>query len=140
MNFCEMASAGLQPPCNRTYLQVIEYLSCLSRESFKNRLPVVVTLVILIIVGCAGNVVVLWVYWSDFRLTAYRIFILCIAGLDLISSTVGLPLQIFTIYHAYNTFSLSYCRAMFAFATLPNQAPSSILVAVAVDRFHRMKV
>ncbi|KAL8596471.1 hypothetical protein ACOMHN_065354 [Nucella lapillus] len=117
---------------------VKDYQTCLSRESFKTRIPVVVCLTIVACMGLVGNVVAIWVYSMEFRLSANRIFILCMGIQDLLTSSLGLPLQIFTIYHAYDVHSMGYCRVMFFFTTLPTHASSATLVAVAVDRFHRI--
>ncbi|XP_076437008.1 D(2) dopamine receptor A-like [Babylonia areolata] len=111
---------------------------CLSSESFKQRMPVVVYLSVVSVLGVTGNIVVMWVFSLDSRVTSYRIFVLCMGVQDFLTSSLGLPLQLLSIRHAYNTYSTLFCRAMFALTTLPTQASSAILVAVALDRLHRV--
>ncbi|KAK7498869.1 hypothetical protein BaRGS_00009961, partial [Batillaria attramentaria] len=113
-------------------------VSELSQESFRNRLPVVIYLLTLIAVGFFGNVLVILVYVFRFQPSATRSFVLGMAVCDLLTSVVGLPLQLVTIRYAYDTQSLWLCRGMFAAATLPTQSSGVILNVVAVDRYRRI--
>nr|KAG5707890.1 hypothetical protein BaRGS_031621 [Batillaria attramentaria] len=113
-------------------------LSELSQESFRNRSLVVIYLLTLIVVGFFGNILVILVYAFRFKPSATRSFVLGMAVCDLLTSVVGLPLQLATIRYAYDTYSLWFCRGMFAAATLPTQSSGVILNVVAVDRYRRI--
>ncbi|XP_076444335.1 uncharacterized protein LOC143282542 [Babylonia areolata] len=113
------------------------FLSYLSDASFKNRTPVVVYLSLISIVGFVGSTLVLVVYGFRFQPSSTRVFILFMASLDLITNTLGLPLQIATIRYAYND-NYWRCRSFFTFATLSTQASAFVLVPVAMDRFWRI--
>ncbi|KAK7498871.1 hypothetical protein BaRGS_00009963 [Batillaria attramentaria] len=116
-----------------------EFLSNLSRESFRNRGPVFAYLMMLIVVGTVGNILVLLVYWLRIRPDVPRVFILAMGVCDLLTSVVGLPLQLATIRYAYDTYSLWFCRGMFAAATFPTQCSGLLLVVIAVQRFQRVR-
>nr|KAG5707894.1 hypothetical protein BaRGS_031625 [Batillaria attramentaria] len=51
----------------------------------------------LIVVGTVGNILVLLVYWLRIRPDVPRVFILAMGVCDLLTSVVGLPLQLATI-------------------------------------------
>nr|KAG5707892.1 hypothetical protein BaRGS_031623 [Batillaria attramentaria] len=84
----------------------IRDVSELSEESFRNRLPVVIYLLTLIVVGFFSNVIVILVYVFRSLPSATRAFVLGMAVCDLLTSVVGLPLQLATIRYAYDTYSL----------------------------------
>ncbi|XP_076444353.1 uncharacterized protein LOC143282552 [Babylonia areolata] len=107
-----------------THEKVESFLSYLSDASFKNRTPVVVYLCLISIVGFVGNTLVLVVYGFRFQPSSTRLFVLFMASLDLITNTLGLPLQIATIRYAYND---NYWRSS-----------AFVLVLVAMDRFWRI--
>ncbi|KAL8604388.1 hypothetical protein ACOMHN_042218 [Nucella lapillus] len=120
-----------------TFEKVESFLSELSETSFRNRAQVVLYLSLISIVGFVGNTVVLLVYGLRFKPSATRVFVLCMACLDMVTNALGLPLQIATIRYAYND-NYWRCRGFFTFATLSTQASGFLLVLVAVDRFWRI--
>ncbi|KAK7114478.1 hypothetical protein V1264_000533 [Littorina saxatilis] len=123
---------------NWSHEMVEKYLSQLSQESFKHRIPVVLYLILIIVVGLIGNVVVILVYWRRFKPCVTRVFVLAMAACDLICNTLGLPLQIMTIRYAYDIDGYWLCRSFFAIATPFTQASGFLLVLVALDRCHRI--
>lgn len=122
---------------NTTTEQLLSYMS---ETSFRNRMPVVIYLVVLIVVGFFGNMLVLVVYVVRIRRDTTPVFIITMAVFDLLTSVLGLPLQLATIRHAYDTNDLWFCRGMFASATLPTQASGMILVVIALHRYQRIRV
>ena len=110
----------------------------MSEASFVNRLPVVLYLSLISVVGFVGNSVVLLVYWRRFKPCATRAFVLAMALCDMITNTLALPLQIVTVRYAYDIDSYWLCRSFFATSTLSTQASGCLLAAVAVDRYRRI--
>ncbi|KAK7493818.1 hypothetical protein BaRGS_00014959 [Batillaria attramentaria] len=125
------ASTADQTEINKT---IADLQRRLSRESFYNRLPVVVYLFTLMVLGVVGNIIVLLVCRFRVPPSVMRVFIISMAVWDLLTSVVGLPLQIATIYHAYDTHSEWFCRGMFAAATVPTQASGWTVVLLAIAR------
>ena len=118
-------------------LQVLAFLSERSAEAFKMRVPVVSFLVLIAVVGAAGNVLVLTVYSHKFHSCSTTVFILAMAACDLFTNVVALPMQIISIRYAYNTIQWR-CRAMFAAVSLGTGAGTLLLVPVAYDRFWKV--
>ena len=118
-------------------LQVLAFLSERSAEAFKMRVPVVSFLVLIAVVGAAGNVLVLTVYSHKFHSCSTTVFILAMAACDLFTNVVALPMQIISIRYAYNTIQWR-CRAMFAAVSLGTWAGTLLLVPVAYDRFWKV--
>ena len=118
-------------------LQVLAFLSERSAEAFKMRIPLVSFLVLIAVVGAAGNVLVLTVYSHKYRPCSTTVFILAMAVCDLFINVVALPMQIISIRYAYNTIQWR-CRAMFSMVLLGTWAGTLLLVPVAYDRFWKV--
>ncbi|PVD20638.1 hypothetical protein C0Q70_18796 [Pomacea canaliculata] len=123
---------------NMTPESGVQYLRDLSLQSWNNRLPVVVYLCLLVVVGAVGNVLSFLVYFLRFPDSSTRVFVLTMSVCDLVTNVVGLPLQILTIRYAYDSFDIYLCRSFYIFATIPTQASGFYLVLVAFDRYHRI--
>ena len=138
-----LQAATVNPQLNTTNhececdLQVLAFLSERSAEAFTMRVPVVSFLVLIAVVGAAGNVLVLTVYSHNYRPCSTTVFILAMAACDLFTNVVALPMQIISIRYAYNTIQWR-CRAMFATVSLGTWAGTLLLVPVAYDRFWKV--
>lgn len=115
-----------------------ELLEDLSLESWKRRVPVILYLSLLVVLGTAGNALCFVVYYRCYRPSSTRVFVLALSACDLLTNLVALPLQMYSIRMSYNTFGDTMCHALFVFATIPTQASGFLLVLVAYDRYRHI--
>ena len=118
-------------------LQVLAFLSERNAEAFKMRIPLVSLLVLIAVVGLAGNVLVVMVYSHKYRPCSTTVYILAIAGCDLFINVIAVPMEILSLYNAYTT-SYWVCRGMFASTILSTESDALLLVPVAFDRFWKV--
>lgn len=111
------------------------YLEDLSLRSWYNRKPVAIYLCTLVVVGSLGNTWCFLVYFFCFSVNSTRVLVLAMSLCDLVTNLIGLPLQIYTIRHAYDSFDVPLCRSMFVFATIPTQLSGFLILLVAYDRY-----
>ncbi|XP_025116170.1 uncharacterized protein LOC112577329 [Pomacea canaliculata] len=111
------------------------YLEDLSLRSWYNRKPVAIYLCTLVVVGSLGNTWCFLVYFFCFSVNSTRVLVLAMSLCDLVTNLIGLPLQIYTIRHAYDSFDVPLCRSMFIFATIPTQLSGFLILLVAYDRY-----
>ncbi|XP_069118390.1 probable G-protein coupled receptor No18 [Argopecten irradians] len=110
----------------------------LSISKFERLVPAVVYTAILMAIGTPGNAIVWFIYYSRWRRSSTRIFILALATLDLINCVLTLPVEIFMLFN-YIVFDHSFICKLSRFTTYTcNSAAALILIAIAVDRYQRI--
>ncbi|OWF56836.1 tachykinin-like peptides receptor 99D [Mizuhopecten yessoensis] len=110
----------------------------LSIHQFERLVPAIIYTALLMAIGTPGNAIVWFIYYSRWRRSSTRIFILALATLDLINCTLTLPVEIFMLFN-YIIFDHSFVCKLSRFTTYTcNSAAALILIAIAVDRYQRI--
>ena len=93
---------------------------------------------VFIILGLVGNIHVLWVYLRQFKKSNYRVYVLWLAIIDILSCTVVAPMVISYLLFPVKFPSLFYCK-LFRFVLYTAAITStSSLIAIAIDRYRKV--
>ncbi|XP_033726477.1 octopamine receptor beta-3R-like [Pecten maximus] len=93
---------------------------------------------ILLAIGLPGNVLVLYVYGFKWNRTTSRIFILALAGIDLLNCMSSMATELYLLTHFFK-FDFPYvCKATRFVTSFCNNSTTIVLSAIAVDRFKRI--
>ncbi|XP_062591745.1 trace amine-associated receptor 4-like [Saccostrea cucullata] len=82
-----------------------------------------------------GNVSVLLLYSTKSKVSNYRVYVLFLVMLDLISCVFVMPFAILSLYYPVNFPSNFICKAGYFLGFFVHIASSLVLVLIAVDRF-----
>lgn len=116
-----------------------EILKRLNFEEASKRLPLIIYLGCLCVIGIFGNVHVLM--FCRFKLhtrSNYRTFIMCLAFLDLLNCCVAMPFEIADSILPY-TFNIPFlCQFLRGFNTFVTIGSTCILEIIAVERYWKI--
>nr|KAG5698600.1 hypothetical protein BaRGS_027111 [Batillaria attramentaria] len=110
----------------------------LNHKKAMARLPTIIYLVILMIVGVVGNSMVFFVYYRRFKPSATRTFVLAMSVFDLGSNIVAIPNEIYDLHVKYTFDNRGLCRVMRFSNMFLALVSGFILVAVALDRYRKI--
>lgn len=101
-------------------------------------IPAMIFVGILMVAGCVGNALVVYIFGFKFKSATQHSLIVCLACFDLLSSSIAMPSEIADMrYH--HTFSSAFACKLLRFITMFSAVGSSlILVVIAVDRHRRV--
>ena len=94
-----------------------------------------------IVVGVVGNVLALTIYTKRYRRTPTRCLVSIIAGVDLFTNTIAMPLQIYTMYEQWgfsDVISDVFCRTSWVAGSFSMGMSALLLVFVAVVRYRKV--
>ena len=123
-----------------SYVDDQDYITQLQQERRLSLICVFVLIACTSVVGLVGNVLVLTVYSRKYRRTATRFLISVIAGVDLFTSVVVMPLQVYTIYHQWGFSDVTtdvICRVTWLAGSFSVMLSGLLLVVVAVVRYRK---
>ena len=116
-------------------LSADERLDRYNDEVLVYKLPAIVYTAIMMVLGLPGNMVVFYIYFSRWRQSTSRIFILFIAALDMVNCATTLPMEIYLMRYSVKLDNHILCKVT-RFATYAmNSASAIVLVGIAIDRF-----
>ncbi|KAL5006093.1 hypothetical protein ScPMuIL_017251 [Solemya velum] len=113
-------------------------LRYLNDEEATKRIPVMIYLGLVSLVGLAGNVHVLVVFGVCYKTSNFRCFVLCLAALDTMSCVVAMPFEIFDMRYPYMFSASDVCSAFRYTNTVLAVSSAMILVAIAAERFRKI--
>lgn len=119
-------------------INISETLIRLNAEEAIRRLPVVIFILILMIIGVFGNLHVLYIYYRKFNVSTYRIFVLSLAAIDIISCCVSMPFEIADELNPYIFKAEIACKIFRFLNTCLAMATSLMLVVIASERYRRI--
>ncbi|XP_005107691.2 muscarinic acetylcholine receptor gar-3 [Aplysia californica] len=129
---------GNNTPNNVTDAERIAYLAQLQAQTTRTMIPAMVFLICFSVVGIVGNTLVLIVYSQKFKRTSTRIFIMAIAGFDLVTNVTAIPGEIYDMFHIWDFSYASICRARFYFTSVTTVSAAILLLAVSVVRYRKV--
>lgn len=113
-------------------------LETLSERRVYINIPSIIYTFILLFIGIPGNATVFYIYFTRWKKSSTRVFIIALAILDLTNCTLTFP---FELAHMFNPFNFDFpvlCK-LFRFTTYTcNSGGALLLIAIAVDRHMRI--
>jgi cell division protein FtsL len=110
----------------------------LNSEEALNRLPVIIFISVLILLGIMGNVHVIYIYYRFFTTSTYRIFVLSLAVIDMVSCVISMPFEISDELNPYIFQDEIACK-VFRFVNFTLAITTGLmLVVIASERYRRI--
>lgn len=110
-------------------------LETLSDEEFRKRVPAVVYLGFLILLGLPGNVSVLIAYTRFYNRTTHRVFILTLAAVDTVSCIISMPFEIVELRYQYTFYAEAACKSFRFITGVFAVVSPMVLMGLAFNRF-----
>lgn len=110
----------------------------LNKELVKLHIPTLIFIGILVVVGVVGNILVIFVYTRKYGSSTHRCFILSLAGIDIVSCCVGMPLLIFSLLYPYQFTSPEACKILRFLHVFLVCASAFVVLAIASERHRRI--
>ncbi|XP_053401380.1 alpha-2 adrenergic receptor-like [Mercenaria mercenaria] len=92
------------------------------------------------VVGVIGNLHVLLVYVFRMKQSNHRVFIICLAVLDLITCTVGMPFVIVNFQKPFTFYYTSICKILSFYNFFICISSAGVLIIISVDRYRKICV
>ena len=100
--------------------------------------PVIIYMIILTVVGTFGNILVCCVYCTKPTKTSSHFFILALAVFDILTCLIGMPTEVTDLRYPYMFYASEACKLLRFIESVTTIGSSTILIAVAVDRYLRI--
>ncbi|XP_055997019.1 cholecystokinin receptor type A-like [Ostrea edulis] len=98
-------------------------------------LPSFIYTLILLVIGCLGNSVVFYIYFTRWRKTTSRVFILALAVFDLINNFITTPTELHSMLNWFQTTNGGLCKFSRFLTFMMNNCSSVTLLGIALDRY-----
>ncbi|KAI8776594.1 muscarinic acetylcholine receptor gar-3 [Biomphalaria glabrata] len=132
------ATSSAKQTTNVSQEERMRYLDELQEVTSQIMIPAMVFLLLLAVTGLVGNSLVLFVYSQRFIRTSTRVYILVIAALDIIANVIGIPGEIYDMFHIWDFDNRELCRARLFFNSFSTLSSAMVLLAVAVTRYRKV--
>lgn len=113
-------------------------LSTHADERTLTSLPVIIFIGLFSILGVTGNGVVIFVYKRKYPTCNFKYFVLVLAGLDLTSCMILMPMEIYTLLHWFMFESAVLCKIKSFLNVFTVSSSASTLLLIAIDRFRKV--
>lgn len=104
-------------------------------EIISTRLPIVVYIGILIVVGVVGNAVVLFIFTRYFKHSTYRVFVRTLATVDLLICVSHMPLEILYLLEPFGFYNNSSCKTYRYLAFCVVYTSIFLILLIAIERY-----
>ncbi|KAL3881150.1 hypothetical protein ACJMK2_027608 [Sinanodonta woodiana] len=101
-------------------------------------IPAIIFVSVLMILGLFGNSMVLYFYGFKTKKTPNICFILVLAVFDLLTCTLGMPMEIVDLVLNITFYNAAACKILRFVTFFTNIASALILASIAVDRYRRI--
>ncbi|XP_061175701.1 uncharacterized protein LOC133184631 [Saccostrea echinata] len=115
-----------------------EMLAQLNSEEVINRLPLLLVLSVLSVIGIIANTHVLFVFGTKIKRSTYRVFVLALGCIDMLGCTISIPFQIIDETNPYTFNAPIACKIFRFFDTNLAIAAALMLVVIAAERFRKI--
>ena len=102
------------------------------------RLPSLVYIAILILVGFPGNLSVLVVFLKHYKRSTYRTFIVALATVDTVACSVCMPFEIIETRFQYTFHAVEVCKLFRTVGVIVSLTSIFTLVGLSADRYRHM--
>ena len=113
-------------------------LSDLNEQEKYRHIPIAVFLGLVGITGLIGNSVVCYIYGAVYTQSNSRIFLICLAGIDLCTCIIDIPLEIINVLNQYEFSEPLLCKFSRSGNTLTTFYSTGILLSIAIDRHRKI--
>ena len=107
-------------------------------EFRRRNIPGIYFISLQMLLGLIGNLLVIVVYFTRFKISNYRVFVLFLAFLDLTNCVLVMPFSIMYLYFPINFPSNFICKAGHFLGFFGGVASPLMLVVIAIDRFRKV--
>lgn len=113
-------------------------LEILSNKQLLIYLPSIIYTCILLVIGIPGNATVFYIYFTRWKRSSTRVFIIALAIFDLVNCLLTFPFELATMLNPF-TYDNGIACKVFRFATYTcNAGGALLLIAIAIDRYQRI--
>lgn len=121
---------------NNTYvgMALIDINDSVARQ----RLPAIIYLSVLMVIGVLGNGIVLFVYGLKYKPTNFRTFTVCLAAIDMLACCVFMPLEIIDQRYPYMFYSEETCKIGRFIGKITKTGSAFVLIVIAVERHRKI--
>lgn len=102
------------------------------------RLPTVIFLGILIIIGMIGNIIVIVVYTRKYPSTTFKFYILALAVIDLLTCCISMPFEIADNVLPFLFFDETVCQVGRFLGNVFKMAAAFVIVVMAIGRYKKI--
>lgn len=137
-NNSALSNSSDHPMCS---IKITEgpYLESANDTIFKNiYLPSFVLTLIMFIIGGPGNSLVFYIYFAKWRKTTARIFILALAGFDMMNCFFTMPMEMAVLANIIMFDIGPVCKVFRYITFMMNNGSSVVLAGIAIDRYIRI--
>lgn len=134
-------NAGLEAMENQTMSNAsrdFKTLEEINASIAEQRLPTVIFLIVIIIIGVIGNSVVIVVYSLKYPPSTFRLYILTLAVIDLLSCLIPMPLEVVDNTKPVMFYSEGFCKSGRFFGNVLKIGSALILVVMAMGRYKKI--
>ena len=121
---------------------IVDVISTLEEEDnyefTKIGIPIFIYLLIVCIVGTIGNIHVLLVYSLKYKSSIYKIFVLCLASVDLIGCVFCIPAVLYILTHPNSIDDSGFCKGSKAFDYFVGPCSLMLLDVIAIERYRKI--
>ncbi|KAH9487526.1 hypothetical protein Btru_073547 [Bulinus truncatus] len=132
---------ALLPPTMVSELQSDDELAVLrvvNAEKASVLSPAIAYTVVLMVIGTLGNPVAIYIYGFKWQNTTTRVFLLCLAVLDLLNCVITMPTEICLMADFYYFPNGNFCMISRFVTYFINNATSAVFLFIASDRYFRI--
>lgn len=117
-----------------------ESLDHLNARYSKALLPLTVFLAILAVIGVVGNIIVILVFSisREYKNSNFKIFVLCLAVVDLITCVSLIPAEVAKHVHYFSFESEAACKIKCYFNVFGSSSAALTLTLISIDRFRKV--
>ncbi|KAK3592471.1 hypothetical protein CHS0354_008280 [Potamilus streckersoni] len=117
-----------------------ESLDHLNARYSKALLPLTIFLAILAVIGVVGNIIVILVFsiGREYKNSNFKIFVLCLAVVDLITCVSLIPAEIAKHFHYFSLESEANCKIKCYFNVFGSGSAALTLTLISIDRFRKV--
>ena len=110
----------------------------LNNDRIQSSIPVLCFISLVILLGTAGNLLVLATYFKQLHKNSTNFFIFCLASFDLISCVISLPVEIFGLLNPLTNDKPWLCKLYRWEAFSADLASGFTIVCISFDRYLRI--
>ena len=110
----------------------------LNREMTLTTLPVIIFIGLIAVIGAIGNCIVIYIYSQKYPKCNFKYFVLLLAGLDLISCCILMPLEIVTFLNWFVYPSSALCKVKSFLNAFTVCSSATSLLLIAIDRYRKV--
>ena len=127
---------GFIPP--EVEVDTLPIITKLNEEEALRQTPLLVFLGFISLVGISGNIVVWYIYGFLYTASNSRIFITCLAVVDLCTCVLAVPVEMVTVRNQYQFDAPWTCRISRFTNTATTTSSAAVLLLIAMDRYRKI--